>query len=81
MSQLRIFSYLPNPRIWKATIAARLCGVDVEVRGAAPVELQSWLRDFDARPLSPAGPDMAKFFGPAATAEPIPKDQVDPFGL
>src|SRR6266851_2467649 len=33
MSELRIFSYLPNPRIWKATIAARLPGVEVEVRG------------------------------------------------
>ena len=52
MTQLRIFSYLPNPRIWKATIAARLCGVAIEVRGAAPQELQSWLWDFDARPLS-----------------------------
>src|SRR5437867_8955210 len=52
MSQLRIFSYLPNPRIWKATIAARLCGVEVEVRGSSPRELQSWLWDFDARPLS-----------------------------
>jgi glutathione S-transferase len=52
MSDLRIFSYLPNPRIWKATIAARLCGVDVEVRGSSPKELQSWLWDFDARPLS-----------------------------
>src|SRR5499426_2699852 len=51
MSQLRIFSYLPNPRIWKATIAARLCGVEVEVRGSSPKELQSWLWDFDARPL------------------------------
>ncbi len=54
MSQLRIFSYLPNPRIWKATIAARLCGVEIEVRGAPPTELQSWLWDFDARPLSAA---------------------------
>jgi elongation factor 1-gamma len=52
MSELRIFSYLPNPRIWKATIAARLCGVDVEVRGSSPKELQSWLWDFDAHPLS-----------------------------
>ena len=26
MSELRIFSYLPNPRIWKATIA-RACAV------------------------------------------------------
>jgi len=52
MSVLRIFSYLPNPRIWKATIAARLCGVEVEVRGSSPKEIQSWLWDFDARPLS-----------------------------
>ncbi|MET0154162.1 MAG: glutathione binding-like protein [Candidatus Binatia bacterium] len=52
MSELRIFSYLPNPRIWKATIAARICGIDVEVRGASPKELESWLWDFDARPLS-----------------------------
>jgi len=52
MSKLRIFSYLPNPRIWKATIAARLCGIEIEVRGASPKELESWLWDFDARPLS-----------------------------
>jgi len=52
VNQLRIFSYLPNPRIWKATIAARLCGVEVEVRGGSPKELASWLWDFDARPLS-----------------------------
>lgn len=52
MSELRIFSYLPNPRIWKATIAARLCGVEVEVIGASPKELQSWLWDFEARPLT-----------------------------
>ncbi len=52
MSDLRIFSYLPNPRIWKATIAARLCGVEIEVRGSSPKELQSWLWDFHARPLS-----------------------------
>ena len=54
MSQLRIFSYLPNPRIWKATIAARVSGVEIEIRGASPTELQSWLWDFDARPLSKA---------------------------
>ena len=52
MTQLRIFTYLPNPRIWKATIAARLNGVDVEVRGAKPAELKDWLWDFDARPLA-----------------------------
>ena len=54
MTDLRVFSYLPNPRIWKATIAARLCGVDVEVRGAKPSELPGWLWDFEARPLSDA---------------------------
>ena len=62
MSQLRIFSYLPNPRIWKATIAARLNGVDLEIRGSAPKELQSWLWDFDAHPLAAqlaAGPTRA----------------------
>jgi hypothetical protein len=52
MTQLRIFSYLPNPRIWKATITARLCGVEIEIRGAKPTELQSWLWDFDARALA-----------------------------
>ena len=51
MVALRIFSYLPNPRVWKATIAARLCGVAVEVRGASPSELSQWLWDFDARPI------------------------------
>ena len=48
MSALRILSYLPNPRIWEATIAARLCGVEIEVRGAPPGELRNWLWDFDA---------------------------------
>jgi glutathione S-transferase len=52
MADLRIFSYLPNPRVWKATIAARFCGVDVEVRGASGKELKDWLWDFDARPLA-----------------------------
>ena len=49
---LRIFSYLPNPRVWKALIAARLCGVEVEVLGAKPGELSGWLWDFNARPLT-----------------------------
>jgi glutathione S-transferase len=53
MPALRIFSYLPNPRIWKATIAGRLTGVEVEIRGARPDELKDWLWDFDARPLTP----------------------------
>jgi elongation factor 1-gamma len=52
MTGLRIFSYLPNPRVWKATIAARFCGVEVEVRGASGKELRDWLWDYDARPLA-----------------------------
>ncbi|WPG41552.1 glutathione S-transferase family protein [Variovorax sp. EBFNA2] len=52
MAEVRIFSYLPNPRVWKSVIAARIGGVDLEVRGAAGGELVDWLWDFDARPLS-----------------------------
>jgi glutathione S-transferase len=48
---LRIFSYLPNPRVYKALIAARLGGVEVELVGAKPAQLADWLWDFDARPL------------------------------
>src|SRR6516162_9492840 len=58
MSQLRIFSYLPNPRTWKATITARLCDVEVEVRGAAPSELSQWLWDFEARPIADVPREM-----------------------
>jgi len=53
-SGLRIFSYLPNPRVWKAQIAGELCGVGVEVVGDKPAKLADWLWDFDARPLSEA---------------------------
>ena len=52
MSTLKIFSYLPNPRVWKAQIAAAYCGVDVEVVGDKPKQLAGWLWDVDARPLS-----------------------------
>lgn len=54
MSELTIFSYLPNPRLWKASIVARLCGVDLEIRGTAPETLAEWLWDADARPLADA---------------------------
>ena len=33
---LRIFSYLPNPRVWKALIAADYLGVTVQVLGDKP---------------------------------------------
>ena len=56
---LRIFSYLPNPRLAKATIAARLLGVSLEVRGAHPRELAGWLWDFDAHVLA-EGEDVGR---------------------
>ena len=62
MADLRIFSYLPNPRLYKCTIAARLTDVELEIRGASPNELKSWLWDFDAHPLTDAdrqAPDNA----------------------
>ena len=52
MSQLRIFTYLPNPRVAKATIAARFCGIQLDVRGAGADELKNWLWDFEAREFS-----------------------------
>src|SRR6516165_1977358 len=51
MAVLRIFSYLPNPRVSKATIAARSCDVEIEIRGASGKELRDWIWDYDARPL------------------------------
>ena len=51
MSDVRIFSSLPNPRVWKALIAADLCGVTVEVVGDRPRNLGNWLWDFDAREM------------------------------
>ena len=48
---LRVFSYLPNPRVWKALIAAEFCGIEVEVSGDRPANLAAWLWDYDARPL------------------------------
>ena len=52
MSQLRIFSYMPSARVYKATIAARIYGVDIEIRSASSPGLKDWLWDFDARPLT-----------------------------
>ena len=51
MADIRIFSYLPNPRVWKSLIVADLCGVEVEVVGDKPANLGNWLWDFDAREL------------------------------
>lgn len=52
MAGLRMFSYLPNPRVWKATIAGRFVGVEIEIRGAPAKELKGWLWDYNAAPLA-----------------------------
>ena len=36
MSRIRIISYLPNPRVYKATIVARYSGAEIEVLGDKP---------------------------------------------
>src|SRR5258708_13966811 len=59
MTRLRIFSYLPNPRVWKETITARFCGVELEIRGAPAGELKGWLWDYDARPLPEGDADAS----------------------
>ncbi len=64
MADLRIISYLPNPRLYKATIAARFSGATIEVVGAQPPEMPGWLWDYDARPLEEGeadSPEMAPF--------------------
>ena len=49
---MRIFSYLPNPRIWKAQIAAAHLDVQLEIIGDRPGELTDWLWDVNPRPLA-----------------------------
>ena len=39
MSDIRIISYLPNPRVYKATIVARYSGAMIDVIGHKPPEL------------------------------------------
>ena len=46
--QVRIFSYLPNPRVWKSMITAKLGKVDIKIIGDKPGNLTNWLWDFDA---------------------------------
>jgi elongation factor 1-gamma len=51
MVDLRIFSYLPNPRVMKAAIAARALGVDIEIVGDSGKNLSNWLWDVNPRLL------------------------------
>ena len=54
MSDIRIISYLPNPRVYKATIVARHSGADIEVIGDQPPEMANWLWDYDAFKMTDA---------------------------
>ena len=56
---LKIFSYLPNPRVWKAEIAAKIAGIPVEVIGDKPTEIPNWLWDFEPKKISES--DKKKF--------------------
>jgi elongation factor 1-gamma len=51
MAIFRVFSYLPNPRVRKTTIAARFANIEVEIRGAPAKELRDRLWDDDAHSL------------------------------
>ena len=48
MSDIRIISYLPNPRVYKATIVARYSGAVIDVIGDKPPEMANWLWDYEA---------------------------------
>ena len=50
-NKIRIFTYLPSPRIWKALIVADLTNIKLDLRADKPKNLSGWLWDFDARPL------------------------------
>ncbi len=60
--KIRIFSYLPNPRVWKSLITGRLGGVKVMILGDKPKNLVNWLWDFDAEKLSNLKLDDIKHF-------------------
>ena len=49
---LKIFSYLPNPRVWKSIIVANYGGIDIEVLGDKPSNLVNWLWDYEAKLLT-----------------------------
>ncbi len=69
MADLRIFSYMPNPRLYKATIAARFSGSEVEILGAKPSELPGWLWDYDARPMRDGEQESPEMASLARTAK------------
>ena len=59
---LKIFSYLPNPRVWKAEIAAKIAGITIEVIGDKPSEIPNWLWDSEPKKLSDSDKKELKQF-------------------
>ena len=59
---LKIFSYLPNPRVWKAEIAAKISGITVEVIGDKPSEIPNWLWDSEPKKISDSDKKELKQF-------------------
>ena len=59
---LKIFSYLPNPRVWKAEIAAKIADIPIEVIGDKPAEIPNWLWDFEPKKLSVSDKEELKQF-------------------
>ena len=59
---LKIFSYLPNPRVWKAEIAAKIAGIPVEVVGDRPSEIPNWLWDIEPKKMSDSDKKKLKRF-------------------
>ena len=59
---IRIFSYLPNPRVWKSLITAKFGNVKLKVIGDKPMSLTNWLWDFDAQELTSLDSEEMKSF-------------------
>jgi len=60
--QVRIFSYLPNPRVWKSMITAKMGKVDLKIIGDKPLNLSNWLWDFEARELDASKLDELELY-------------------
>tara|TARA_B100001559_G_scaffold63265_1_gene50960 strand:- start:5563 stop:6360 length:798 start_codon:yes stop_codon:yes gene_type:complete len=59
---LKIFSYLPNPRVWKAEIAAKIAGIPVEIIGDKPADIPNWLWDIKPKKLTDVDKKKLKQF-------------------
>ena len=60
--EVRIFSYLPNPRVWKSMITAKIGKVDLKITGDKPLNLSNWLWDFEAKEIDSTELDKIKHY-------------------